>query len=212
LEPAITNFENFPLFPRRYPENVVDFAFDLFCGKPAFIVAHHGIFSKGYDKLGTFIRKINELNENIQWRKLGDIIERSYLKKYEDDNTISLRIYSSSAIIENTSDNVITYSVTKHERGNVPIKAVNINGERAPFEIDNQSINLSIQLKPKDWVRLEIVYQDSYPGYEKNHNAKENFKIFIRRRLSEIRDNYISRSKPLSFLLNRAQILKKIVQ
>jgi len=41
LAPAVSRYGDFPLFMRRYPGNLADFAFDLFLGKPALLVEHH---------------------------------------------------------------------------------------------------------------------------------------------------------------------------
>lgn len=211
LEPAITSVESFPLFPRRSPENVVNFVFDLFCGKPALIVAHHDFFREGYDKVGRLMQKISALNENIQWKKLGDIIERSYLQRYEGNNTIRVRIYSSRAIIENTSDTVMEYLVTKDEAGDVPIERVTVNGREISYEANGQLINVSIEVEPKQKARLQITYRDNYCLERNGIGQAGGIKIFIRRHLSEIRDNYISKSKPVFSVLNRLR-MRKIVQ
>src|SRR5262252_284044 len=40
LEVAVTRFSGFPLFGRRYPRELAEFALDLFVGKPALAVEH----------------------------------------------------------------------------------------------------------------------------------------------------------------------------
>src|SRR6185436_17611319 len=51
IDVAVTRFSGFPLFTRRYPSQLAELAFDLFLGKPAFIVEHAGYFRDGYESL-----------------------------------------------------------------------------------------------------------------------------------------------------------------
>jgi hypothetical protein len=51
LSVAVMRFADFPLFGRRYPREIADVALDLFLGKPAFLVEHHGYFRDGYGNL-----------------------------------------------------------------------------------------------------------------------------------------------------------------
>ena len=77
LAPAISKYKSFPLFVRRYPHNVVDFAFDLFLGKPALIVEHHNYFRRGYDTARNFISQINSLSDKLQWTDLTELISNT---------------------------------------------------------------------------------------------------------------------------------------
>ncbi|HEX4997493.1 MAG TPA: hypothetical protein VFY29_04680, partial [Terriglobia bacterium] len=49
MTPAVMKFSAFPLFMRRYPRSLADFALDLFLGKPAILVEHHDYFRNGYN-------------------------------------------------------------------------------------------------------------------------------------------------------------------
>lgn len=60
LEVALTRFVDFPLFSRRYPQDVAEFALDLFMGKPALAVEHHGYFRNGYSALESFATRVKD--------------------------------------------------------------------------------------------------------------------------------------------------------
>ena len=71
LDVAIAKFADFPLFGRRYPGDLAEFAFDLFMGKPALAVEHHGYFRHGYAALESFVERLNGLDERLEWSDLA---------------------------------------------------------------------------------------------------------------------------------------------
>src|SRR5262249_17467970 len=81
LLPAICNYDTFPLFMRRYPKDVIDFAFDLFMGKPALVVEHHSYFKDGYERVREFIARLNSLSPSLQWLGLGDLVRNTLLQR-----------------------------------------------------------------------------------------------------------------------------------
>ncbi|MFX1326278.1 MAG: hypothetical protein ACFE8N_15110, partial [Promethearchaeota archaeon] len=84
LQIAITKYDSFPVFVRRYPsEGIENFAFDIFMGKPCLIVVHHGFFKRGYEELISLIQKINTLESNLVWKGLSTIANNIHLKKTE---------------------------------------------------------------------------------------------------------------------------------
>jgi len=77
---CITKYGNFPLFIRKLPESLIDFAFDLFWGKPVFMVIHNDYLRNGYEKLVDCIVKFNSLSENIKWESVGNIVDKFITK------------------------------------------------------------------------------------------------------------------------------------
>jgi hypothetical protein len=75
LGPCITKYGGFPLFIRRIPGSLVDFAVGLFLGKPAFIVIHNDDLKNGYDNLIDFVSKLNTHCPNLIWASVGNIIK-----------------------------------------------------------------------------------------------------------------------------------------
>jgi hypothetical protein len=76
LQSNIMKYGNFPLFTRKLPESLIDFAFDLFWGKPVFMVIHNDYLKNGYERLIESIVKFNSFSENIKWDSVGNIIEK----------------------------------------------------------------------------------------------------------------------------------------
>ena len=211
LDLAITKYETFPLFTRRYPNEVLDFAFDLFMGKPVFIVEHHDYLRDGYDKIIDFISSINSLHENIQWGEgLENIIRKSYLERRSLNGHVYVKTYTNNCEIKNTSNNFNKYIVTKKECGNVPISSVMVDGKNALYKLEDQLLTLSIEIPPNSTVNLEINYKDSYPDFMGKNTIKRSIKVYIRRYLSEFRDNYISKNNSLLSLTNKIKKLGKL--
>lgn len=74
LRPYIKKYYDLPLFTRRHPEDILGISFDLFFGKPIFIVIHHNYLKGGCKKLIESVNNINMLSENIHWSGLEDIL------------------------------------------------------------------------------------------------------------------------------------------
>jgi hypothetical protein len=75
MTPATTHY-GLPLFMRRYPKRIEDFAYDLFFGRPALIVQHHADFADGWDHTLSFLKKLTTVEPNLQWMPLGRIVEK----------------------------------------------------------------------------------------------------------------------------------------
>jgi hypothetical protein len=93
LSPAVTRYSGFPLFIRRYPNCIAEFALDLFLGKPALIVEHHDYFRNGYQRVQAFAEQINLLSDGITWCGLEDIVRAACLKRRRDDGTFDAQFY-----------------------------------------------------------------------------------------------------------------------
>ncbi len=74
LTPATTRY-GLPLFLRRYPDRIEDFAYDLFFGRPALIVQHNADFANGWENILSFIRRLNTIEPDLQWMPLGKVVE-----------------------------------------------------------------------------------------------------------------------------------------
>ena len=211
LDMAIMKYSCFPLFVRRYPEELIDFAFELFFDKPVFIVVHHDYFRDGYNKIKEFIRSINLLQENIHWDGLREIIKRSYLEKKGLDERNHIKMYANECEIKNTSETYNKYFISKKECGEVPVSSVIMNGKDISYILEDQWLKLAIEVPPKTTATLKINYEDIYPYVIGKDTLKEQTEVWIRRYLSELRDNYISKSELLLSISKKAIQLKRSI-
>jgi hypothetical protein len=75
LKPYITKYSEFPLFTRNNPGDIIDISFNLFFGKPSFMVIHHDYLKDNFNKLIKSVNDINARTENIHWSGVGNIIK-----------------------------------------------------------------------------------------------------------------------------------------
>jgi len=79
LKPATLIYHDFPLFLRRYPEEMKSVLEDFNNGRPIIIVEHHGAFRNGYKEITDLVDWINNMG-NVRWTSLLNIAE-FYLNK-----------------------------------------------------------------------------------------------------------------------------------
>jgi len=203
LDIAIMKYENFPLFLRKYPGEMIDFAFDLFLGKPLLFVEHHLFFKEGYEEIAKFIQKINSIEKNIQWRRLGEIFKNINLKKRISDENIYCKIYVNNAIIRNEYDIIQKYVIIKDETEFIPIEKLLVNGKKAVYNIENNLLTLCVEIAPRSSAEIKIIYRNDYPYSTENRELVYKVKTSTRRYLSEFRDNYLSKDEVLLSLSNK---------
>ncbi|PQP35622.1 hypothetical protein C6A37_01605 [Desulfobacteraceae bacterium SEEP-SAG9] len=204
LDVAIMGNENFPLFTRRYPSaEIIDFAIDAFLRKPLLIVEHHGFFKDGYLKIGKLVKQLNSISSKIKWKSLNDILKTTYLERKGISGEIYCKIYSSKVIITNKYDMNKNYILQKKETLNVPIIGVFVNNNRAKYHINNEVLEICFELQPKEMVTVKIVYECNVKSLKSKKRILRDIKIYCRRNMAEIRDNYICKNDFLYDLANK---------
>ena len=198
-QPAVLRYGGFPLFirkPIREVENH-DIAFNLFFGRPVLIVEHHDIFQHP-ESLVQIAARINSVAPEIHWSNLATVVSNSILMRRAPDGTHHVRAYSSTVFISNTSASVRRYSI---EWGNScdsdSIKQVLVDGTPSPdFEIHGAWPRLSMDLAPGGSRTVSLVHANVRTT-ARTLSLRRNAQAFLRRRLSEVRDNYLSKNQHL---------------
>lgn len=202
LEPAIMKYGGFPLFVRRYPERIEDFAFDAFFGKPLLIVEHHTYFRQGYKKLEDFISRIRIVDSSIRWDTLGSIVRQSYRTRVRKDGSVDIKMYANPIVIVNTSSAKRCYHIRKIETDQASIMKIKIDGGKIVFSRKNTgNILIVAEIQPQTRAEITIHYKNSYSIKDHGYRENDPVPVILRRHLSEIRDNYISKSQILTSLI-----------
>jgi hypothetical protein len=193
IQPAVLKYDEFPLFLRKYVRKILpqDVAFNLFVGKPVFIVEHHQIF-KDSNRLMELVSQINTLAPDIQWSNLQTAIENSYLRRFAQDGTCQVRAYSNAGSMSNDSQALLHCHVEWPNRSQSLVEKVLLDGEAWPYSVDDASIRLSFDLPPGASRSFSVIYRGALDLSNADRRLQWTFKAFLRRRLSEIRDNYLS--------------------
>lgn len=207
LTPAITKY-GYPLFLRRYPGKIEDFAFDLFFGKPALVVEHHSCFKDDGTGLMDLVGKLNGLNCGLIWAGVGEIIENIYLEKQETVEFVECRIMTNDQIIRNYGWKDKSFAVTKYEDGNVPVDHVLVNGRKVRFTVEGDRLRLVLDIPGKQSARIRIVYRNVLPEVQGGERFAAKSVVWGRRLLSELRDNVLSKN---DLLLGAAYAAKRAI-
>jgi hypothetical protein len=196
-QPAVLRYGGFPLFVRNFVKEIQsqDIAFNLFFGKPILIGEHHDIF-KHPGSLLEVVQKINSISPGISWSNLESVVDNSTLKRRSPDGTVQVRPYSSNVLIANDSGSVKRFSIMWDQAGQCsPIEQVLRDETRFPgVEIDDAGIRVLAELPPRASQIFSVVYRNDRATLEKPGFMWDT-QAFLRRRLSEVRDNYLSKNQ-----------------
>jgi hypothetical protein len=197
-QPAVLRYGGFPLFLRRPIRETQshDIAFDAFFGRPVLIVEHHEIFERP-EALIEIAARINSVVPEVQWSSLATVVDKSILTRKAPDGTYYIRAYSGTVQVSN--DTVLSRRYLVEWAGccdGVSIKEVLVDGMDCPFEIDDAGLRISMELAPRSSRTVSLVYRNDQAPV-RSIGLRWKLRAFLRRRLSEFRDNYLSRNRGL---------------
>lgn len=210
LDVAVTKFGGVPLFARHYPKEIAEFAFDLFLGKPALVVEHHGYFRNGYGELARFVKRLNEINERLEWHNLAAICSRACLKKVAPSGDIHVRFFCNRFQLTNRGTRSETYVLLRPWREQVALPTVALNGRSWPGDLKDGTFTTSLALEPGETADLRISSEptsDTNAPAWKPTNAHKT-RVLVRRFLSEFRDDHLETNPLLSKLLSHTRKLR----
>lgn len=202
IQPAVLRYAGFPLFLRRYVKEIraEDIAFSLFFGKPVLIVEHHEIF-KHPELLVDVVEKVNSLAPGIHWCGLERAVSKSFLTRKGPDGARQIRAYSGEVRIANDSNRIERLSIEWNGSGvSDSVEQVLNSGIPCPdIEIDECGVRIQAELPPRSSRTFSVIHRNIGPT-RLSIGFKKNAKAFVRRRLSELRDNHLSRNPRLLHL------------
>lgn len=210
-QPAVLRYGGFPLFmrkPIRQTESY-DIAFNLFFGRPVLIVEHHEVFQRP-ESVVEIASRIKSVAPDVQWAGLATVVCHSVLTRTSPDGTHHVRAYSGTVQVSNSSDSMRRYSLEwDNPCGDTPIEQVLMDGTPCPgLEIDDIGFRLKVELAPGSSRTLSLVHRNVHSTLLGNLGLRWSTKAYIRRRLSEIRDNYLSKNQ---YLLKTAKTIQRYV-
>jgi hypothetical protein len=198
-QPAVLRYGGFPLFLRKPIRQTQshDIAFDLFFGRPVLIVEHHGMFQRP-ESLVEIAARIGSVASEVHWSNLATVVGNSILTRKAPDGTHHVRAYSRTVQISNDSGSISRYSIEWGDScEGASIEQVLMDGTPCSgFEIDDAGLRLSVELAPGSSQTFSLVHRNLLATV-RNLGLRWNAQAFLRRRLSEVRDNYLSKNQHL---------------
>ena len=195
LHVPVIRYGGVPLFVRRYPNRIAEFALDLFLGKPALAVQHHGYFRHGCDAIEAFAQQLNRLSPAITWCGLEEVALRANLRRTEADGKVRVRFYTREAALEN--DEAAPRCFRLESPAFEPFDAVPLlaaDGRKLRPWQAGAGFGGEVELQPDEVLRIKAVLPEAdVPlGAEEKEGLLYRLRAFGRRRLCEFRDNYLS--------------------
>lgn len=91
IDKALVTPSGVPVFKRRYPSDVFDFACDILFEKPVLIVQHHRDFRDGFGPLQSFIEELDRVKPGIKWLPLGTLLAQSTWHRIDGSGAVQTR-------------------------------------------------------------------------------------------------------------------------
>jgi hypothetical protein len=194
-QPAVLRYSGFPLFLRNYSQDTqpADIAFKLFFGKPVLIVEHHDVFQRP-DCLLDAVARINAAAPAIHWSSPARAAADATLRR-RVSGTLHVRAYSRTVKVANDSPAPQRFSIEwGHNTQGSPVEQV-LDGEGrcTNFEVDGLGTRLSVDLAVGSEQTFSLVHRNGHPTL-RSLGFRRNTKAYLRRRLSEVRDNCLSKN------------------
>jgi hypothetical protein len=210
MDVAVTKFGGAPLFARHYPREVAEFAFDLFLGKPALFVEHHGYFRNGYAELASFIQSINKLEEGLEWRNLATICSRASLRKTMPNGEVHLRFYTNRFCVTNGGIRPQVYNLERRWAVQRPAPKVTLNCRPWSGELKDCLLTMTFSLEPGESADIRIAFEatEKPAGQAWRPTNAHNTRVLVRRMLSEFRDDHVETNSLLRKLLANVRNLR----
>jgi hypothetical protein len=207
-QPALLRYAGFPLFTRRYSMYMQDaeIAFRIFFGIPLLLVEHHDIFEDPQRLIDAVVR-INKAAPSIRWSSVGAAVRESLLSRRDDRGVLTVKAYAGTVRIDNPSLSpervLVEWDYPDHKPH---IESVSHDGLPCPvIDADEPGLRISAVLDAGRSTLFSVRYRRPDNSFVPM-GFRYNTRAIFRRRLSELRDNYISKSPSL---LAAAKILRR---
>lgn len=209
LWPAITRFNGFPVFQRRYPRSSFEFALDLFLGKPALLVEHHEYFRDRCKAIEEFVVVLRQIEPSLSWPGLSEQLMQSSMRRLGDDGSTEILFFTRRFRLTPKEAENGCCRLIKFEPNPEAVERVLVDGESVSFGFEKDKLVLEVQVVPGRLREIEIVDRAAPAVPIHSFGIAHNARVLVRRGLSEFRDGTLSRHKGLIKIATRlAKIMK----
>lgn len=194
LRPAVVRFNGFPVFQRRYPRRVIDCAFDMFVGRPVFLVEHHQYFRGGYANPEEFVKSLHSIEPALSWGTLSSQLVRCCAMRKVAEKRTAVQFFTRKFQFQSDGEGRTSFVFEKYEPDPSMIAAVLINGVSAPFSFRDDFLCFELELDPGHLTEVLVVDRPTPSAATANRlGLRYTLGVSVRRLLSELRDNTLTR-------------------
>lgn len=206
LHVAVTRYDNFPIFLRRYPGELFDHAFDILFQKPLLAVEHHGYFRQGYTAFANFVRDASTLRTDLVWAPLGQTLASTCVLRQTAADHFAVRHFTPTLRLKNPAPGNVALTLEKPE-DETRVASVTVGGKPTSFEARSGVLRYAANVGAGEELNVVISYKQS-PRQIRRPTWKYRVDASARRLLSDARDNYLARSERI---LSVAEAIKQLV-
>lgn len=195
LSVALTRYGSFPLFIRRYPIDLFDFAFDVLFQKPLLGVEHHQFFRGGTEPFAKFVNDLAAFPQRPTWLPLGQAIQHACVSRETIEGRKILRHFAAGVSYTNTGGTRVQLQVECPARSS-GTDAVQVSGRPVAFQVQNGWVRYEVSLAPGERLQAVVIPSRAEPRGRKTP-LQFHLAVKARRVLADVRDNYLARSDRL---------------
>lgn len=211
LRPAITKFYGFPLFQRRYPRRLVDFAFDVFLGRPVLLVQHHDDFRDGYGRLEEFVSGLHGLEPKLTWGPLSDQLMGSCMMRSLSATSMEVRFFTRQFRFKNPRSTPVALVLSRGEPDAAAVSRVLVDGRDVPFSCKDGVLAFEHRADAGQVIDVRVLDRPRRPAPgPKRSGVTHTVGVGVRRALSEFRDHALMKHPRLLAAATRLATRMKV--
>lgn len=203
LQPAQDALFGFPIFKRYYWTDISVFAMAAFLGKPMILVEHHDFFKDQHRTLKLFLEQVSAICPKMRWSGPKDLGRRTCRLRRKNAKTLEAHFFTDEFLLENPDP----APRKVHFLRRVPeaqIDSVEINGMPASFTRSGEYVCFEAELAANGSAMVGVRRRrPPAAGVRPVENWACDVRVAARRLLSELRDDWLSRSPATLRLANR---------
>ena len=203
LRPETVAFGDFPSV-NRYPAAMQNrrafIAINAFLDNPLLFYAHHDFFANGISAFNNMADSVNKLEPDTLWRGLGEIAAHLYLVRQRPDADYDVTTFTNVFQLDNSFGHDMSFYVSKRELSSATIASVTVDGQRFPFQRQEETLHLRIPVLAGQSRTVQIRYNNDL-DLASVSTSKASIRIYFLRLASDFRDIALSKL-PLGMELN----------
>jgi len=203
LQPVQDAFFGFPLFKRHYWSGISVFAMAAFLGKPAILVEHHDFFQDHYRALKDFVTQLRGLNPGVRWSSIGTLARRTHARRRVGPGVFEVRFFTDEFLFQNPDPEPRLLKFRRRLPAATAIESLTINGIQTAFGREGELIFFQAEAEGNATVTVSLRRQAVAHQPAISRGSAYGAGVATRRLLSEVRDNWLSRSKMALKIANR---------
>ena len=209
LLPAQDSFYGFPVFKRHYWSGMPAFAMALFLDKPAILVEHHEFFRNGSARAEEFAQRLAELRPDLKWRSLAETVTRTHARRRVSKNKEEVRFFTDTFYLEHKLEQPMEFRLLRRLPEAQRVERVRVKGREVPFTRADGFLTFETHVQHPEALSVQVDVAQVKPTKFYSPGVKYQASVALRRGLSELRDNIISRNR---IALKASQRLMKLLK